>query len=329
MEGIHRNIKRKDQRSNILECLKNIMWWDIMKNTVLLIMCLLGLLMAGCTGEVSSTPQCEEINGIIKSSLNDGEAYSLGSSLDYGDGRGSCNYQTAENKQLVVVYMKSESLAGEDSEQMKTELMSTDIYKDATSSKEIEEDGKFVYAYLEGKQEGFPMQSVILRLEDVMIQVSVIVVSEDQFYSESEVVGVAKEVGMETTGAVVSKPEIPATPASEDTTAGTLPPDVPEHLTSCVYSGTWDTDWGTMTLVQDGLEVTGTYTHDSGKINGIIVDGVFMGKWSEDPSYSEPNDAGDAVFYFTENCNSFSGIWNYGVYTSGEWSGTWVGTKVS
>jgi len=108
-----------------------------------------------------------------------------------------------------------------------------------------------------------------------------------------------------------------------------LPPDVPEHLTGCVYSGTWDTDWGTMTLVQDGSKVNGTYTHDSGKLDGTIVDGVFVGKWSEYPSYSEPDDAGDAVFYFTEDCNSFSGTWHYGTHTSGAWSGTWVGTKVS
>jgi len=116
---------------------------------------------------------------------------------------------------------------------------------------------------------------------------------------------------------------------TEDTAEITLPPDVPEHLTGCVYSGTWNTDWGTMKLEQDGSKVTGNYTHDSGKLNGTVVDGVFVGKWSEYPSYSEPNDGGDAVFYFTEDCNSFSGIWEYGVHTSGEWTGTWVGTKIS
>jgi len=82
-----------------------------------------------------------------------------------------------------------------------------------------------------------------------------------------------------------------------------------------------------MQLAQDGTKVTGTYTHDSGKVAGTLVDGVYVGKWSEYPSYAEPGDAGDMVFYFTKDCNSFSGTWHYGTHTSGAWSGTWVGTK--
>ena len=62
---------------------------------------------------------------------------------------------------------------------------------------------------------------------------------------------------------------------------------------------------------------------------GTLVNGVFVGKWSEYPSYSEPGDAGDAVFYFTNDCNSFSGPWQYGVHTTGAWSGGWVGSKAS
>ncbi len=84
-----------------------------------------------------------------------------------------------------------------------------------------------------------------------------------------------------------------------------------------------------MALKQEGSKVTGTYTWDSGKLTGTLVDGVFVGKWSESPSYSEPGDGGDTVFYFTKDCNSFTGNWQYGVHTTGGWSGTWVGTKTA
>ena len=111
--------------------------------------------------------------------------------------------------------------------------------------------------------------------------------------------------------------------------SGTVPEGTPKHLSNCAYSGSWSTDWGTMVLTQSGSTVTGTYEHDSGKLVGTLTDGVFVGKWSESPSYSEPNDAGDEVFYFTNDCNSFTGTWQYGVHTTGAWSGTWVGSKVS
>ncbi|MCX8175553.1 MAG: hypothetical protein N3E51_05100 [Candidatus Micrarchaeota archaeon] len=107
-----------------------------------------------------------------------------------------------------------------------------------------------------------------------------------------------------------------------------LPSGIPEHLKGCDYSGTWETDWGTMVLKMDGNRVGGTYTHDSGRIEGEIVDGVFVGTWSEAPSYSPTRDAGDAVFYFTKDCNSFTGNWHYGKHQAGStWSGSWWGKK--
>jgi hypothetical protein len=117
---------------------------------------------------------------------------------------------------------------------------------------------------------------------------------------------------------------------SDSVTADTvLPAGTPVHLSNCVYSGKWNTDWGAMVLAQDGTKVTGTYEHDAGKLAGTLVDGVFVGKWTESPTYSEPGDGGDTVFYFTKDCNGFTGTWHYGVHTSGAWSGGWVGTKVA
>jgi heat shock protein HslJ len=122
----------------------------------------------------------------------------------------------------------------------------------------------------------------------------------------------------------------PVSTSSPQPAAPTAPAGTPAHLTNCGYSGTWNTDWGTMQLSQTGNKVSGTYTHDSGMINGTISDGVFVGRWSESPSYAEPDDAGDAMFYFGKDCNSFSGNWRYGTGAAGAaWDGTWFGTKLS
>lgn len=93
------------------------------------------------------------------------------------------------------------------------------------------------------------------------------------------------------------------------------------------FSGVWNTNWGEMRLTQSGASVSGNYTHDKGKITGTVKGNVLIGKWSEAPSYSEPNDAGDVELELSEDGNSFSGRWRYG--SSGGWyENGWTGTKV-
>ena len=96
---------------------------------------------------------------------------------------------------------------------------------------------------------------------------------------------------------------------------------------SCDWTGTWDTNWGKMELVQTGNQVTGTYESDNGKIEGLVSGNTLTGTWSEYPSYSPPGDAGDIVFIISEDCSSFDGKWRYG--TSGGWSGSWTGARKS
>jgi hypothetical protein len=91
--------------------------------------------------------------------------------------------------------------------------------------------------------------------------------------------------------------------------------------TVCLFTGSWKTNWGNMTL----NEGNGSYTHDSGKITGLVNNNVLIGTWSEAPSYSAPKDAGDVEFRMSDDCNSFSGNWRYG--SSGSWSGGWTGTR--
>ncbi len=105
-------------------------------------------------------------------------------------------------------------------------------------------------------------------------------------------------------------------------------PSTPAHLTNCSYNGIWTSNWDDMNFTQTGSTVTGTYAHDSGRLNGTVIDGIFIGRWSESPSYLEPDDAGDVVLYFANDCNSFSGTWQYGSHPSGAaWDGLWLGTK--
>lgn len=90
------------------------------------------------------------------------------------------------------------------------------------------------------------------------------------------------------------------------------------------WEGEWETNWGNMVLTQSGLVVTGTYTHDKGKISGTVSGNVLTGTWSESPSYAPPGDAGDIEFTMSADGKSFSGKWRYG--SEGSW-GDWEGGK--
>ena len=91
-------------------------------------------------------------------------------------------------------------------------------------------------------------------------------------------------------------------------------------------SGTWKSNFGLMTLTQDGSQVTGSYSHDSGKIEGTLEGNVLRGSWSERPSYKPPKDAGDFEFTFSEDGRKFSGTWRYGSQKQ-SWDGKWNGEK--
>ncbi|MBD3362865.1 hypothetical protein GF362_04040 [Candidatus Dojkabacteria bacterium] len=99
-------------------------------------------------------------------------------------------------------------------------------------------------------------------------------------------------------------------------------PNITEE-SGCSLSGTWDTDWGKMTLTQSENSVTGNYEHDQGKIEGTFDGSFASGTWSEAPSYSPPTDAGKFEWTFT-GCDHFEGKWGYG---DDEPTGTWWGTK--
>ena len=79
-----------------------------------------------------------------------------------------------------------------------------------------------------------------------------------------------------------------------------------------------------MVLTQNGSQVTGTYTHDQGKIIGTVVGDKLIGTWSEYPKYAPPKDAGDIEFTMSSDGKGFTGKWRYGA--EGNW-GNWEGGK--
>jgi|WetSurMetagenome_2_1015567.scaffolds.fasta_scaffold163349_2 hypothetical protein len=98
----------------------------------------------------------------------------------------------------------------------------------------------------------------------------------------------------------------------------------------CTWEGTWQTNFGKMNLNQIGdtesKKVSGTYTHDQGKIVGTVSGNKLIGTWSEAPTYSPAhNDAGDVELILSNDCKSFKGNFRYG--SEGGWSGGWTGTK--
>jgi hypothetical protein len=91
-------------------------------------------------------------------------------------------------------------------------------------------------------------------------------------------------------------------------------------------SGKWRSNFGLMTLTQDGSNVSGSYTHDSGKIEGKLEGNILRGTWSESPSYKAPRDAGGFEFIFSDDAKKFTGKWRSGFDKQG-WDGSWSGTK--
>jgi hypothetical protein len=88
------------------------------------------------------------------------------------------------------------------------------------------------------------------------------------------------------------------------------------------WSGEWETDWGKMTLTQNGANVTGDYDYDDGRITGTVSGDTLTGTWLESPSYAPPHDAGEVEFVMSADGKSFTGKWRYG--SEGDW-GNWDG----
>lgn len=83
-------------------------------------------------------------------------------------------------------------------------------------------------------------------------------------------------------------------------------------------SGTYQTDFNEMRLIQNGNKVTGTYKHRDGKITGTLENQTLTGWWYQS------NGKGRFKFVFNDNFNQFTGKWGY---NDAEPSSAWNGKK--
>lgn len=99
---------------------------------------------------------------------------------------------------------------------------------------------------------------------------------------------------------------------------------VPPSAPTGNWSGPWKTDFGAMTLSQNGNRVTGTYEFKGGRIDGTISGNVLSGTWTQ------TNGSGRFEFTLSADGRSFSGRWGGGqTLTGGTWNGTAGAAPVS
>ena len=88
------------------------------------------------------------------------------------------------------------------------------------------------------------------------------------------------------------------------------------------FTGSWDTNWGTMEMTQKGIQVMGHYT---GQFKGIISGSVSGNRLNF--TWSQPNgEHGKGYFVISDDGNSIAGYW--GMNESDSDGGSWTGTRI-
>ncbi|MDD3981691.1 MAG: hypothetical protein PHT55_05765 [Spirochaetales bacterium] len=83
-------------------------------------------------------------------------------------------------------------------------------------------------------------------------------------------------------------------------------------------SAVYETDFGELTIQQNGAKITGNYVIGAGRIEGTLAGRTLSGWWYQ------PNGKGRLVFVFSEDFSSFSGKWSY---DSAEPTSVWNGKR--
>lgn len=78
-------------------------------------------------------------------------------------------------------------------------------------------------------------------------------------------------------------------------------------------TGSWLSNWGAMALRQDGAEVTGTYEHRSGRLQGRVDGDLLLFEWEQPGSRAEGVLAarGKGWMRITAGGGRLAGVWGY------------------
>lgn len=97
------------------------------------------------------------------------------------------------------------------------------------------------------------------------------------------------------------------------------------------WQGMWNTSEGVMTLTQNGSQVKGSYSQDSGVILGEVTGNTLNGYWIENNSAQKCTRSINNSFYWgrinftlNSNRNSFQGLWGY---CDSQLNGSWTGNR--
>ncbi len=86
------------------------------------------------------------------------------------------------------------------------------------------------------------------------------------------------------------------------------------------FTGSWDTNFGVLSMTQSGSAVTGTYSYQTGRLSGTVNGNVLSGTWVES------DDQGTFTFTLSADGRSFDGSWKETSPDPSQ-SGGWDGTR--
>jgi hypothetical protein len=99
------------------------------------------------------------------------------------------------------------------------------------------------------------------------------------------------------------------------------------------FAGHWtSSQWGEHYIVVDGATTKIIYTHDDGRVLGVLDGSKVTGWWTESPSRQPTRDAGEVTFTLTVDGDkrTIDGEWRYGADGNlrQNWDLTWVGAEI-
>ena len=152
--------------------------------------------------------------------------------------------------------------------------------------------------------------------------------------------GCTSSTGSAATATPTATAEVTAAATTAAAAQATAQPNVTATAATKNFAGNWNTTWKSgndtalatsMTLVQNGTAVAGSYTYGNvtGSVSGTAAGSVLSGSWKEtdpDTTYGGP-----LAFTLSADGNSFTGKWVYDTDAAGAINTTtnsWNGVRV-